>query len=145
MVSRKTFVALLASLALVGVGASAQAEGAGRTDVARYEFGAGIHHEQSSAIWTLAVPTWATFETQPGERRVRIVVDDVIGTASLIHVHVDRDNDHELDVDRTFCSSKVNLKVNGDTTITVFPMTGTCDDGTMSVATQGEITATFSR
>lgn len=145
MMGRKAIVMLLVSLSLAAIAASAQAEGSRRSEVKPYDFGAGIHHDQTSTTWTLAVPTWATFETQPGDRMVRIVLEDLTGATSLVHVHVDRDNDGKLEVERNFCSSEVELKVTGDTTIEVFPLTGTCEDGTPSLVTQGKITATFFR
>lgn len=143
--SRKLLTASVALLAAVGLASPGQASSAQRTQVETYEAGAGVRQGSTVAIWSLPLQTWATFQTQPGDKKAHIEVRDLADTVSLIHVHVDRGSDMTYEVDRDFCATEVDLKVSGDTTIEVFPLTGTCHDGTVSLASRGDIEATFSR
>lgn len=142
---RKVVLGSIALFLVAALGGAGHASVTSRTEKAPYDMGAGVRLDGFHMLWSLPLQTWATFHARPGDRRARIEVQDTLGALSLIHVHVDRDGDGVVEVDRDFCASSIDLKVTGKTLIDVFPVSGICHDGTLSLASRGEIVATFSR
>lgn len=99
--------------------------------------------------WMLPiVDTQAEFVTGAGERFVTIAIKDDLGGAVAAYIAIDRnDNDRvEAAEEGQFCQeTEKPLLVKPGQSIWVWPVLGTCEDGTPAIVSRGEITATFSR
>ena len=121
-----------------------------RTDTAEYTIasGAAVGHGElgnSEVHWTLGAD-YAVFEAARGERAVSLEIVDSSGMTARGHVHIDLDGDGKLDRQVDFCGSTTKpISVRGGSVIEVGTIFGVCEDGSPSIVTEGEITATFTK
>lgn len=142
---RKVASALL-SLVLTGaVLAPAMSSERHRTVNKPYSTTSGYVTDVSEAHIT-AEGNWATFEPLPGERSVSLSVADATGRTVLVQVFFLQEDAGWAERDARFCGSTDRpLRVKPNETVYVGAFMGECDDGTISFATTGSVTATFSR
>jgi hypothetical protein len=110
-----------------------------------YDLASGVRLPDSEVHWSLpAVTTGARFRAQPGETSVTIEIEDRLGGVAIAHVHIDRNGDGRLDVDKDACGTKpARFSITAQSRIEVYPVAGVCPDGTPALVTQGRIHATF--
>lgn len=86
------------------------------------------------------------FTPRPGERFIRIVLEDRSGQPARGTVGQDLDGDGVQDVTHDFCGqTTAPVRFRAGTDLTVLAQDGPCEDGTPAVTTFGTITATFTR
>lgn len=141
----RLLAATVALVAMAALSAPGHAASGGRVEERAYEVGGSFRVEGSSVVSTLPIATWGQFESKAGERKVIFEAKDQLGTLSMLRVLVDRWGDGKFEMERDFCDSSADLKIKPHTVIYVVPMTGTCRNGDVSIASNGTIVATFLR
>ncbi|MGH2729200.1 MAG: hypothetical protein ACRDJI_01165 [Actinomycetota bacterium] len=91
-------------------------------------------------------PPFPTFYAQRGETHVGIEIEDELGKVTAGHIHVDSNRDGQVDAHMSVCGkTEKPLSITPGAKLEIWILSGTCRDGTASIATQGLVTATFHR
>ncbi|HWL66504.1 MAG TPA: hypothetical protein VNP73_11065 [Actinomycetota bacterium] len=140
---RKTF-ALLITAGLVALPALAEA-GKARTATGNYNT-IMITPEEGSPSAEGHYSNGVKFKLRPGERFVSLSIADEAGQTVRATVGQDYDNDGKTEHEHEFCGSTTEpIKLTPGAPVIVWAQEGQCADGTTSLATFGEVTATFTR
>lgn len=83
------------------------------------------------------------FRARAGETRVSIRVEDELGEGVHADVSVDRNGDGTVEPVRSFCGSSNRIAVRPRSLVVVQVLSRTCEDGSPSLASRGNVTATF--
>ena len=142
-----TAIAAVALLALVTPASGAHSE---RQVTEEYSMASGavVSHGEvtgGEVHWS-AGSQYAVLRAERGEKFVTLTVEDQTGGPVLAHVHVDRNDDGELDEQVDFCGETAEpIAVSKASVVEVGAIFGMCDDSSPSIVTEGTITATFTR
>ena len=83
------------------------------------------------------------FDPAPGDRFVRLEIDDASGRPAVVVVHQDAPGAHVHDLE--FCAPAQFLSLRSSAPMEIRLFTGVCHNHKYGTATTGTITATFSR
>ena len=147
---RRTILVTLLLGALIAAPAGAGAREDARAQSANYVsngFFVGGHGNLIGQNHHMTVPEDSTpivFEPAPGDRFVRLQIEDATGRPSVVLVHQDIPQAHHVD-DIEFCAPAQYIELRSSAPVEVRLFSGVCHNHKYGVATTGTIRATFSR
>ncbi len=143
---RRALVVLVTGLTIAGLTVPASLASADREVTRDYSMSSGMVTDGAEAHWYLGTE-YQVFRAQPGEKHVSLTITDSTGQPARGHIHMDMNGDGKLDHVEDFCTTTADpIAIRPGRKIEVGVVMGTCPDGTTpSIATQGTITATFSK
>jgi hypothetical protein len=146
---RLIVLAVVLVLFVVAIGGPASAADGSRSTTQEYEAPNGLQlggtGDDDGWYWVVyGNPPFPTFRSQRGETAVSIEIEDEVGEVTAGHVHVDADRDGEVDWHASVCGkSDRPISIAPRAIVEVWILSGSCRDGTQSIATSGLVTATF--
>ena len=140
-------VALALGVAVAAPAAVGSAAESHRSVVVSYDKPGGlvlVYPTGGQVITNVVLDDEETVAAKRGESTVSVEIADASGLGPVADVHIDHDGDGLPEVHKWICgATEKPLKVRTGSEVSVRPYSGMCEDGSPSVATQGEITLTF--
>ena len=136
-------IALTAVASLLAMTATGSAASSTRTEEKEYTMSSGMIAGGSEAYWSIGTE-YQAFRPRYGEKSVVFSATDAASPNVTIHVHYVSGHG-KVKEGGSFCNKTKPLPVKFSHHFEVAVLIGECPGGDVSVATEGTITATFSK
>ena len=135
--------ALMTVVCLVALTGNGAARSSARTQEKQYTMSHGMIAGNSEAYWSIGT-AYQSFYPRPGERAVVFKATDEVGPNVTVHVHYVTGHGKVIE-GGSYCNETKPLEVKRGQHFEVAVLLGECPGGDVSIATEGTITATFSK